>query len=206
MIEVRADFRPLTRGLNELAQRQVPFATARALTDMANAAAVANRRALPSIFDRPTPFTRNSVAVAPARKDRLVARVYVKDRQAEYLQLQETGGTREPERSKHGGSGSGQALIMPKAVRRNAFGNIPFRGLAALKRQKDVFVGKTPAGTGGFFRRLADGVLQPLVLFVRQARYKPRFGFRDRSIKTARAVMTPAFRQALAKAIATARR
>ncbi|WP_439597977.1 hypothetical protein [Falsiroseomonas sp.] len=204
--KVRADFRPLTRRLDDLARSQVPFATARALTDMAQAAAVANRRALPSVFDRPTPFTRNSIAATPAKKSNLVARVFVKDRQAEYLQLQETGGTRKPEPSKQGGTGKGRALIMPKAIARNAFGNIPRRGLAALQRRKDVFVGKTASGAGGFFRRLASGALQPLALFIGQARYKPRFGFRDRAIKVAQATMTPAFRQALAKAMATARR
>ncbi|MGG5811455.1 hypothetical protein [Falsiroseomonas sp. CW058] len=206
MFDIRADLRPLTRNLDDLARRQVPFATARALTAMADAAAVANRRALPSIFDRPTPFTRAGIAVAPARKNSLVARVYVKERQAEYLVLEETGGTRKPERSKHGGTGRGQALVMPKAVKRNAFGNIGFRGLASLKRRKDVFVGKTANGTGGFFRRLEDGKLQPLVIFVRSAAYKPRFGFKARVIKVAQATMAPAFRQALAKALATARR
>jgi hypothetical protein len=196
-IEVRADFRPLTRSLDEVAQRQVPFATARALTDMANAAAVANRRALPSIFDRPTPFTLNSIAVQPAKKSDLVARVFVKAKQAEYLALEETGGVRRPEK---------RALIMPKAVQRNAFGNIPRRGLAALKKRKDVFVGKTENGVGGFFRRLESGRLQPLALFIGAANYKPRFGFKARVIKVAQATMVPAFRQALAKAIATARR
>lgn len=206
MLDVRADFRPFARTLDELARRQVPFATARALTEMANAAAVANRRALPSIFDKPTPFTMAGIAVKPARKNDLVARVFVKDRQAEYLVLEETGGTRKPERSKHGGSGGGQALVMPKAIKRNAFGNIPFRGLAALRKRKDVFVGKTDSGTGGFFRRLAGGRLQALVLFIAAAKYKPRFGFKARVIKVATATMVPAFRQALAKALATARR
>lgn len=206
MIQVRADSRPLTRSLDDLAQRQVPFATARALTAMADAAAVANRRALPSIFDRPTPFTRAGIAVQPAKKNHLVARVFVKERQAEYLALEETGGVRRPERSRQGGSGTGQALVVPRAVRRNAFGNIPFRGLAALKRRKDVFVGKTPSGTGGFFRRLKDGTLQPLALFIDRATYKPRFGFKKRVIQVATATMAPAFRQALAKALATARR
>lgn len=203
--KVQADFRPLTRRLDDLARSQVPFATARALTDMAQAAAVANRRALPSVFDRPIPFTRNSIAVTPAKKSNLVARVFVKDRQAEYLQLQETGGTRRPERSKQGGTGKGQALIMPKAIARNAFGNIPRRALAALQRQRDVFVGKTASGEGGFFRRLESGKLQPLALFIAAAKYKPRFGFKVRVIKVAQATMGPAFREQLAKALANAR-
>ena len=197
MITVRANFGALTRNLDDLARKQVPFATARALTHMADAAAVANRRALPSIFDRPTPFTMRGIAVEPARKSRLVARVFVRDKQAEYLVLQETGGTRRPER---------RALLMPKAAPRNAYGNLPRRGVAALKRQKDVFVGRTESGRGGIFRRLANDKIQPLILFIDQAKYKPRFGFKGRVIKVANATMAPAFRQALAKALATARR
>jgi hypothetical protein len=130
----------------------------------------------------------------------------VRDKQAEYLVLQETGGTRTPERSKSGGTGGGRALIMPKAVQRNAYGNIPRRGLAAVKKQPDVFVGRTAKGQGGIFRRLKGDKFQPVVLFIDRAKYKPRFGFKQRVIKVASATMAPAFRQALAKAMATTRR
>ncbi|MFH5923830.1 hypothetical protein [Roseomonas xinghualingensis] len=204
--EVKADFGPLTRGLSDLAQRQVPFATARALTSMAQTAAVANRRALPSVFDRPTPFTMNAFSVQPARKGKPIARVFAKPRQAEYLQMQETGGTRTPELSKQGGTGKGQALVIPRAIRRNAFGNIPRGALAAAKKRKDVYVGRTETGAGGFFRRLADGGLQPLAVFVRAAKYKPRLGFQARTAKVVKATALPAFREQLAKALATARR
>lgn len=206
MFQANANFGPLTRRLDDVAKRQVPFATASALNDMADTAAIANRRALPSIFDRPTPFTRQGIGVERATKTKLRARVFVKDRQAEYLVLEETGGVQKPEPSQQGGTGAGRALVVPRAVRRNSFGNIPMRGLAALKRRKDTFVGKTPSGTGGFFRRLKDGALQPLALFISRAVYKPRFGFKARVIKTANAVMVPAFRARLAKALATARR
>ncbi|SHJ68737.1 hypothetical protein SAMN02745194_03121 [Roseomonas rosea] len=204
--EVKADFEPVTRGLDDLAKRQVPFATARALTSVAQTAAVANRRALPSVFDRPTPFTMNAFGVQAARKGKPVARVFVKDKQAEYLKLQETGGTRQPERSRQGGTGKGQAIVIPRAIKRNAFGNMARGALASVKRRKDTFIGKTPGGTGGFFRRMADGALQPLAIFVRAAKYKPRLGFQARTAKVVRTASLPAFREALAKAIATARR
>ncbi|MBP0492862.1 hypothetical protein [Roseomonas indoligenes] len=120
--------------------------------------------------------------------------------------MQETGGTRHPEPSKLGGTGGGQALVIPRAIRRNVFGNMPRRALATAKARKDVFVGKSEGGTGGFWRRLADGALQPLAVFVPSAKYKPRLGFQARTAKVVRATLAPAFREQLAKAIATARR
>ncbi|TDH58250.1 hypothetical protein E2C06_33595 [Dankookia rubra] len=57
------------------------------------------------------------MAIKPATKRELVAEVFVKDRQAEYLALQETGGTRQPAK---------QALVIPgKDASLNSYGNLP---------------------------------------------------------------------------------
>ena len=45
-----------------------------------------------SVFDRPTPFTLNSIGVKPARKDNLESVVFVKDIATSYLAPYEFGG------------------------------------------------------------------------------------------------------------------
>ncbi|WP_419900704.1 hypothetical protein [Roseomonas sp. USHLN139] len=199
MFSAASTINRLTPMLTDVQRNQVPFATAKALTSVAQLGANAIRRDLPSIFDRPTPFTMRGPAFQPATKSSLTARVFIRATQAEYLTLQETGGTRQPKKT---------AIVMPRAIRRNQYGNMAARALQQLKasKRKDIFVGKAPSGQGGFYLKLPDDKLRPLVTFISQARYKPRFQFRARVAKVVKASMGPAFAEELARAIATARR
>lgn len=69
----------LRRGLTDLQQTQFPFAMKEALNATAAKvqSAVVNR--MESDFDRPTPFTKNSMAIDYAKKTNLSARVHFKD-------------------------------------------------------------------------------------------------------------------------------
>lgn len=199
---IRIDMRDVMASLDSAERMQVPFATAKALTACAQAAKVAVTRSLPTVFDRPTPFTMQAVGIRTADKRHLEAWVFIKDRQAKYLELEETGGTRTPPKT---------ALIMPKAAPRNAYGNLPKGALQRMKADPLVFVGKPKgARTGGFYRRIArtsgGGGWQPLAVFISRAVYKPRFGFRERVAKTVRAVFPAAFAEAFQQAMATRRR
>jgi hypothetical protein len=194
--DFRADFRPMTRALDDLARKQVPFAAARALNDTAAAAQIAVRRQLPSIFDRPTPFTMNSIGVQRATKATLEARVFVKDKQAEYLELQETGGTRQPKK---------RAILLPRLIRRNQYGNMPRGAVAAARAKPATFSGKLD-GVPGLWQRLKGGATKLLAFYASKATYKPRFGFKTRTLKVAQAAWPAAFRQSLAKALASARK
>jgi len=78
------------------AQRQVPFALARALTKTGQDVRDAQRKEIVRVFDRPTPYTRNSVYLKPATKQKLQAEVWLKDgnRPSHYLLPQIEGGDR----------------------------------------------------------------------------------------------------------------
>ena len=78
-ISVQADVARLTRHLREVERKQIPFATAQALTAAATGAKVDVRAAMASIFDRPTAFTLNSIYVQKASKSRLEADIHIKD-------------------------------------------------------------------------------------------------------------------------------
>src|SRR4051812_45606556 len=109
----------------------MPFAIARALTDMAQLGQKTITREIPEIFAKggePKSFTVNSVVAKPATKSTLSAMVFIKDKQAAYLALEETGGTRDPK---------GTALVLPgseAADLHDVHGNLPEGTLRKLKQ------------------------------------------------------------------------
>ena len=106
-VSLTDNFSTLDRLLMVLERDQMPFAIARALTDMAQLGKATITREIPAIFSKggpPKPFTVNSLVARPASKSTLAAEVFIKDTQASYLQLEETGGTRSPR---------GAALVLP---------------------------------------------------------------------------------------------
>lgn len=196
-LNVSADVRQLDRGLSDAARKQIPFAVARALTATADAARISITRRLPQTFDRPNPFTMRAVSIQPARKTSLTARVFVKDAQAKYLAIQETGGTQAPSKA---------AFVIPKAIGRNAYGNLPRGAIQRAKARKGVFVGKPVEGKqGGIWQHVKGGGLKLLAAFVKKTTYRPRFGFQVQAESVARRVFPAAMREALANAMRTAK-
>lgn len=209
---------------------QLPFVTALALTSAVKAAQRIEVKALPSVFDNPTPFTLRGIAITPATKAMPTATVYVRPQQAEAgLLLQETGGVRSPKK---------RAIVMPAGARVNAFGNLPRNAVKRLMARPDVFAG-TVRGIGGIWQRPKRGTrrdayykggpgggygtkgalssraetkklgfrtgLTLLIAFEDRTKYEPRFQFRARAEREIRATVAPAFRDAIAKAMRTAR-
>lgn len=80
-IDVSVDISGALRKL-DLAEKQVRFAAAVALTRTAKAVEAELQRELRSEIDRPTPFTLRSTFTQPATKSSLVATVWFKDRLA----------------------------------------------------------------------------------------------------------------------------
>lgn len=76
---VTGDVSQITRHLSDLSRRQVPFATASALTKTAKFVQQKIREEMPRVFDRPTRYTLNSTWVRAATKARLWAEVKIKD-------------------------------------------------------------------------------------------------------------------------------
>ncbi|WP_052402603.1 hypothetical protein [Muricoccus aerilatus] len=183
------------------AVKQLPFVTAVALTSVVKLAQVAEQRALPSVFDRPTPFTGRGIAIQSASKAAPTAAVYVRPAQAAYLILEETGGTRRPAK---------RAIVMPAAAPKNAYGNLPRNALSRLKGRKDVFVGQVN-GVGGIWQRppraksRQSAKIAPKLLigFEDLTKYQPRFGFKPRAVQAIKAGLSPAFREAVRKVLGT---
>lgn len=98
-VEVRG-LANIVSGLGELSDRQMNFAIAKTLTNIASIAKDNTADEMKTVFDRPTPFTINSLRIKSATKSDLSSKVFLKDISAfsgpekHYLVPQTYGGQR----------------------------------------------------------------------------------------------------------------
>jgi hypothetical protein len=194
------------------AGKQAPFAMALALTGLARDGKLVVDRSMPVRFDNPTAFTLQAITVVAATKDTLLSQVVVKDDQAKYLDIEERGGVRLPE--------SGAPVILPVLIGTNVHGNIPKGKLGREKAKPGVFVATANdpetkhLKPGVYRRRKFKGVtrhsdtmgVQLLAAFGARAQYTPRFGFSETVMEAVRRLAPARLREALSRALATARR
>ncbi|EME71400.1 hypothetical protein H261_03288 [Paramagnetospirillum caucaseum] len=125
-------------AMDDIGQRQVPYATATALTATAYRGMAATVKEMERVFDRPTRYTLNSLRVSGANKTALVATVEFRDfagkgtPAAKYIKPQVEGGPRGAKKFEgklmHAGFlGVGHHLVPTKAAPLDQYGN-PSRG------------------------------------------------------------------------------
>ncbi|HHX0252535.1 TPA: hypothetical protein ACU1YM_002599 [Escherichia coli] len=206
----------LSRQLKQL-QKQIPFATAQAMTSVVRDIAAAQKVALGRKLESPTPFTVNSVGAAGARKNNLRAKVFVRDVAAEYLEPFEFGGEHKL---------NSQALLNPKNIKLNKYGNMPRNKLSQLKAKPNVFVGevngvdavwqrrKPKKAKKKRARRSVNGTRRPkrkqrapklLVRFGDALPVTPTLDYMNRSRSMAAGLMPGALSRAIEEAIRTAK-
>jgi hypothetical protein len=148
----------LTHNLDAVAKRieqrvrRIPDAAALALTNTAHAVRQAEYDHMRKVFDRPVPFTLNSLYVKAASRGNLTAVVWLKPGANNYLHAQIFGGTRKLKRFEkalqHARGGLGQPMpanmfaVPGTGARLDAYGNIS-RGqivqiLSAFQSAQDV--------------------------------------------------------------------
>lgn len=203
-LSVKSDVRALSKKLDALARKQLPFATAQALNATAEQVRDAQRENMRKVLDKPTPFTLNSVAVKRASKSNPVALVYVKPIAVSYLLPYEIGGKNKL---------NSRALIKPVGQKVNQYGNLPRTTLARLKGKPNVFIGKVQTKDG-----VVDGVwqrgkktrgksagLKLLMKFEDAHDVRQHLDYRGVGKRVVAAVFPRALDAAVAKAIASAR-
>lgn len=146
------------------------------VNDVAERAAEAANLATEAIFDRPNPFTRRSFAVMKAQlRNDPSALIYVREIQAEYLELQIEGGIRRA--GDYATSRLGPIVPGPHG-QRDAFGNLP-RGY--IKKQMAdphvAWVNLRPDQPPMLIRREPGKPMEVLAIIVREIDYAPRFDF-----------------------------
>lgn len=210
-----ATIKDLSRQLQTL-QKQIPYATAQAMTAVVRQIAAAQKVALGRKLESPTPFTVNAVGSSGARKNDLRAKVYVRDIAAGYLEPFEFGGDHKL---------NSQALLNPKNIKLNKYGNMPQNKLSQLKAKSNVFIGDVNNVNAVWQRRKTkpakkrakrspNGTRRPkpkqrppklLVRFGDALPVTPVLGYMDRSKAMAEALMPAALSRAIADAIKTAK-
>ncbi|MBU9539427.1 hypothetical protein KTE58_23870 [Burkholderia multivorans] len=138
-IRVTSNARDVYRGLNDLVRKQLPFAVAQGINRTAQRVAEAEVKNLEDTLDNPSPFTRRSVGIKRARKNDPTAVVFMKDIAASYLQPYEVGGVHKL---------NSRALLNPKNIRLNQYGQLPRGTLAMLKGRPDIFIGAVKTASG----------------------------------------------------------
>lgn len=138
-LDIKVDTRSIERKLDGMVRKQIPFAKAIAVNAVAARVRDAEQANLKETFRAPSPFTVNSVVVRKATKSNPVATVYVKPIAAKYLLPYEAGGVH---------ALNSRALLNPKNVKLNRYGQLPRGMVAKLKGMPDVFVGAVKTKSG----------------------------------------------------------
>ena len=195
MISVKTDIKGITKKLNVIQKKQIPFATAKALTATAFNARKAVQKQMPAELDRPTPFTIRGVRVEKATKRSLRSAVFITPEVYDYLKWQITGGT------KHGNS-----AVPTGAKKLNKYGNIPGKRKGLIKSKAQRFgklrdttaVWETKGGKRNRQTRL-------LIVIEKKVTYKKRFKFREGVFKVVNKDFAGLFDKAMRDALRTAR-
>jgi hypothetical protein len=217
---IRSNIKEIRKKLPAFAYQQIPFATATALTAIAKKVRDEEVKQMKATFKNPSPFTLKSVRIIPARKDRLYATVFVMDKAASYLEPYEVGGLHKL---------NSRALLNPKDISLNQYGQLRKGTLAALSARRDIFIGpvKTAKGVinGVWQRPVAaasmmtksgklkkmpkaantSGALKLLIRFGDALPVKQHLAYRDRAKRIVGANINKELGKALAKAMATAK-
>ena len=197
-VKIQVDIKPVVRMLTDVQKKQVPFAAAQAINDVAFQAMRAERAGMSEVFKHPRPFTQRAPIVSQkAKKGSLSAIVSVNPAAERYLDPYEFGGRRAL-------PGKGMALINPVDIKLDAYGQI--RGKpSAIAGRTNVFVGDVRTKQGpvrGFWRRLKNHHLQLLIRFTRVTDAKKHLDFVKRGERVVQARFQVAFSTAMAKALA----
>ncbi len=221
-----------SNSMNNISQRQVPFAMSLALNLTALDVKAAQYRGMRSSFDNPTRYTLNSLYVKSSTKRNLVATVGVKDNPrrgtapAHYLFAEVHGGKRKPKKfekalAAKGIIKKGQVTIPGKGAKLNKSGNISLQSVKALL---EAFGGRAanrqPSARRGLqfiavynSRGKIDRIYVrsrnevEVFLYIRDnASYRQTYKFFDISSRVIEDKFAPNFRKAWIRAISTSNR
>jgi hypothetical protein len=233
-MSVKADFKAVEKQLNNLQKKQLPYATALALTRTTQTIQKLQVREMERVFDSPTRFTLRGTRIKPASKKKLESSVEFKDwipkgtAPDTYLAAQITGGQRNRKRSERWLQGrrlisSGESLVPSKHARLNKFGNVT-RGrttkmLSNLNAQYDRRQNTTDSKKRAYFIATIKGrravwerygrggksVRPFMIITSNQPNYSRAYDFHGLSKRHAQRLFPRKFDEALRHALATAR-
>lgn len=195
-ISIAADVKRLTATLDDIARKQIPFATSLAINAVAFEVQRGEQMLIRQTFKNPRPFTVKSIVVRKATKASPTATVSIRPEVAKYLQPYETGGVHVL---------PGRAALVPVNIRLDQYGQLPRTALKRLDANPNVFVGEIH-GIRGFWQRTRRHGLKLLVRFGNALPVNQHLGFYERATAIVKADMPAALKWAMEKALASARK
>ena len=134
-LNIKQDLERAQTGLTNFQKAQVPYAAALALNAVAEIAKQTIKTNMSIFFDRPTPYTLNSIMVIPATKTNLTAIVGSKDSASRtpasaYLKWEITGGNRAMKSTERS---VGSIFVPAKASKLDQYGNLPSSIVALIR-------------------------------------------------------------------------
>jgi hypothetical protein len=203
-ISVKLDIKACTASLNDIARKQIPFATFTALNDVAFQVQRAETANMAAVFKSPRPFTAKSTQVDKATRSKpwLVV-VRIRDEVAKYLMPYEVGGVHVL---------PGPELLDPKNTSLDQYGQLRRNAVKRLAARKRVFFGTVHGVTGFWLRPPKPAKGQPrgkltlLIRFGAALPVKQHLNFHTRGLAVVKATFVAAFKKAMVNAIATAKK
>ena len=142
-LNITTNIKSIQLGLSKTAKRQVPFAIASTLTQLAFQAMQEEKQQASKYLDRPTPFTIKGFRYKKANKRNLMSLVYIDsaDSKRSYMKYSIDGGVSRPKKS---------AMIHPaKNSKLNKYGNLPRNYVKKAMANKAKFFSGVPKGMQG---------------------------------------------------------
>ena len=196
MIQFDIDAQKALRRLTSLRVKQVPFATAIALTrTVVDIQKHFRTVALRKRFIIRRQFVPRGIVFTKASKTNFTATVFSRD---DFMQIQETGGTQRPK------SGNKVIPIPTKNLRKNKRSSIGrARFPSKLLRKDNVVLIRTKKGSS--IVRRSKRTIKTLYTLKAKTKIKPRFKFKETARNIARKNFGRNFGRALSEAVRTAR-
>lgn len=206
-IQIQTDVAKTLRLVDDFTYKQVPFATALALTSLAKKAQSSVQGKLDEKFVLRSSWVKKGIQIEPARKADWPHSFSIVGSRDQFMALQAVGGIKKPKEGRH-------LAIPQEGIRPNIKDRIPKskrpRQLLSKKRGKNLpFVTKSrKSGNMVVLRRTSEKryPLEFLYSFHRETKLDSRWPFRKQVEDTIRGNYEKEFGHALARAIATARR
>lgn len=214
-IQTTTNLKIVENGLNEMVRRQIPFAASLAINRCAELSKPALQSHMSIVFDRPKPFTLNSIFIKRATKTRLVATVFHSDRVAPYLAPEIKGGLRGAKPFEVNLKGMSGVLVPTRNIKRDSYGGVS-KGLLTriLSQAKPLndrtaeFVIVAPGTSSkllpGIYQRV-KGHIRALMLFKTKAEYHPRYDMEGIVQRVVSSEIDKQFAAAMDYALSTAR-
>jgi len=183
-VDIKSNIKEVTKGMSSIQKKQIPFATMLALNDTAFSLQKAYKVQTKQKFTNATKFTQTGFMVEKAKKNNLVATVFVSKKREDYMKLQVDSGTRTPKNT---------AIVIPNKsnsgdIAKFPSGNINKGAMNKLKRNKKKYFFGKPKGNQGSegiwerYGRESSGTsagqrIRQVAKLTKKARYKAKYPF-----------------------------